>query len=72
MRKVMVSVFGPDGIKEEKGIATFQNFGLDFKQCKDGLGTYSLGTYSVALIEWPGGTVESVSLSSIRFLESLD
>jgi len=66
-RKVMVSHYTPNlktnGVEiEEKGVATFHGFGLDHIEEKV--------SYSVAIVEWPNGEVESVNTELIRFLDS--
>ena len=65
-RKVLIIVRVPnkaDGIlkytQEAVGEATFHQFGLEADQ---------QGTYSTAIIEWPGGRVDSVLVHQIQFV----
>jgi len=47
---------------KDKGEATFHEFGLDLVEGE--------GSYSIAIVEWPNGEVESVNAELIRFLDS--
>ena len=68
MRKVMVSEYKwlPDNshLVQEKGIATFHQFGVDFEELKEGT-----GNYTIAVVEWPDGTISSVPVNLVRFLD---
>jgi len=68
MRKVMVSARKKliDGSWKvtEKGEAIFHLFGFDHEEYDGGP-----GNYTSAIVEWPDGTVESVFLHHIRFIE---
>jgi len=46
----------------DKGVAVFHEFGLEND---DGS-----GSYSVAIVEWPSGEVETAYVERIRFLDS--
>ena len=66
-RRVMVSHYTQNiktnGVEpEERGEATFHEFGLDLVEGE--------GSYSIAIVEWPNGEVESVNAELIRFLDS--
>ena len=63
MRKVMVSENTYEGIAE-KGEAVFHQFGSDYIEFESWP-----GNITTAIVEWPDGTVESVVLEHIRFLD---
>lgn len=67
MRKVMVSELKkqPDGNwkLEEKGVALFHCFGVNYEDLRSGP-----GNYSSAIIEWPSGAVSNVSVELVRFI----
>ena len=50
----------------EKREALFHQFGLDLEDSGDG----NSSSYTVAIVEYPDGSVESVCLQYIRFLDS--
>ena len=47
---------------KDKGAAVFHEFGLDNDE--------GSGSYSIAIVEWPNGEVETVYVGRIRFLDS--
>ena len=49
---------------QEKGIATFHQFGADYEEFEHGI-----GNYTTAIVEWPDGTVSSVPVNLVRFLD---
>lgn len=49
---------------EEQGIALFHQWGLDYNEFND-----SLGTYSVGIIELPDGTMRTISVECIQFID---
>ena len=61
LRRVEVTNW-KDGTKSE---ALFHQFGLELMESSDGN-----ASYSVAIVEYPDGSVESVCLQYIRFLDS--
>ncbi|HAW14986.1 MAG TPA: hypothetical protein DCW37_07280 [Cellvibrionales bacterium] len=66
-RRVMVSHHIRNSITKimelkDKGAAVFHEFGLDNDE--------GSGSYSIAIVEWPNGEVESVYVELIRFLDS--
>ena len=65
MRKVMVMDF-KNGNFVDKGEAVFHQFGCDFMESSDGN-----VNYSTAIVEWPDGLAEGVSLHYIRFLDKV-
>jgi len=67
MRKVMVSdKLHRDGVWKmiERGEAIFHQFGCEYEEFQDGP-----GNYSVAIVEFADGSVETVMPSCIRFLD---
>ena len=69
MRKVMVSEYKkaegtPMRILQEKGVAEFHQFGVDFEELENGT-----GNYSTAIVEWPDGKISNVAVQLVRFLE---
>ena len=68
-RKVVVSEYvysgGPQMSTQDKGIATFEAYGIGGITTSDA----GLKIYSTAIVEWPDGTVQSVVLDLIRFIE---
>ena len=52
-------------ITERPG-AMFHSFGVDYEEFENGP-----GTYSVAIVEWPDGTIETVRADRIRFDEKI-
>jgi len=71
MRKVMVThlVWLPGqtrGVPQEKGIATFHQFGVAYEEFDNGP-----GNYSTAIVEWADGTVENVPVERIRFIDGV-
>lgn len=71
MRKVMVShlikVTGQTRwTLQEKGVATFHEFGVGYEAFDSGP-----GNYSTAIVEWPDGTVENVPVEQIKFIDGI-
>jgi hypothetical protein len=78
VRKVVVLGYkkNPDGsdrrtkegflFLEELGEAVFHQFGIDHEEYDNGP-----GNFSVAIVEWPDGRVESVYVARIRFINPL-
>lgn len=73
MRKVMVSEYTyrlpPGGhyqvrSVQEKGVALFHAIGTEYEELDRGI-----GLYPCAVVEWPDGTIESVPLKLIRFID---
>jgi len=71
MRKVMVSKYvkHPDNKLhlEEVGVAAFHQFGVDYEEFENGP-----ANFTVAIIEWPDGKVESIAVECIKFLAEPD
>lgn len=71
MRKVLVTkLIYPSGCmgrpeQVELGEATFHQFGIDYQEFSEGP-----GNFSIAIIEYPDGRVDSVRPERIRFLDS--
>lgn len=74
LRQVTVTVTGTKPIYNEtskrmmrttvdRGVATFHAWGHDYEEFEN-----NAGNYSVAIIEWPDGTVETVKPENIKFL----
>ena len=66
-RRVMVSHHARNPITKimelkDQGAAVFHEFGLDNDE--------GSGSYSVAIVEWPSGEVETAYVERIRFLDS--
>ena len=72
MRKVrvfdLIKECTPHGINKTKvprpRIALFHQFGCDYDDLEGGP-----GNYSIAIVEWPDGTVEGVNVNMIQFLD---
>lgn len=70
MRKVQIykqewpAYPGAEGKKIEYGIGLFHQFGVDCGEFEVGF-----GNFTTAIIEMPDGTVESVPVKSIKFLD---
>lgn len=60
LRRVEVADW-KEGTKTE---ALFHQFGLDFIEMADGN-----VNYTVAIVEWPNGTVSPVNLEHLKFLD---
>jgi hypothetical protein len=56
----------PRYVREEKGQATFHQFGCAYDEFESGA-----GNYSTAIVEWPDGNVECVRADFIRFCDPL-
>lgn len=52
------------GVQKVVGTGTFHQFGLDYNEYEEGP-----GTFSVAIVEMPDGTIENVPVDHIRFIE---
>lgn len=72
MRKVIVrqieNQVGEFGLNTrllvEVGEALFHGFGLDFEELRDGV-----GQFTVAIVEWPDGSVQLVPVHMIKFVK---
>jgi len=65
-RTVIVSDYA--GGSEPKPVrqAQFHGFGSDFEEFENGT-----GNFTVAIVEWPDGTVDTVPLGRIKFVSPL-
>lgn len=50
--------------REEKSIALFHKFGIDFEELANGI-----GNFTTAVVEFPDGHVENIPVKLIRFLK---
>ena len=69
-RMVMVSHMVRDGgrwKKEDKGVATFHGWGMDFEELETGP-----FQFSTAIVEYPDGTLDSVAVHLVRVIEPGD
>jgi hypothetical protein len=48
---------------EEKGIATFHAFGMNYQEFESGA-----GNFSTAIVEWPDGRIDNVPVEHVRFI----
>ncbi len=70
MRKVMVYKWGASvslankPVRDEREVAVFHDFNTDYEE----IGC-NVGQYPVAIVEFRDGSVESVPLALIRFIE---
>ena len=67
-RQVMVSEYAKAEGKhmlslQEKGVAEFHQFGVDYQEFESGA-----GNYSTAIVEWPNGQVTNEPVHLVRFL----
>lgn len=51
----------------DRGNAIFHQWGVDYKEFEVGI-----GSYTVAIVEWPDGTVEEILPRFIRFIDTVD
>ena len=74
MRQVMVQHYLPSELVngvlqpraiEDKGVAVFHQFSVDYVEFESGP-----GNFSTAIVEWPDGKVESVPVEYVRFLDN--
>lgn len=68
MRKVTVfkrEIIPAGGAKlVERGWAWFHDFGLDYEELNDGV-----GSFTTAVVEFPDGTLENIPLPLVKFEE---
>lgn len=48
---------------KQRGEAVFHGFGVDYEQLEHGC-----GNFTTAIVEWPDGQLEGVSISLVKFL----
>jgi hypothetical protein len=65
-RTVIVNPYLSDSEPSPGGQAQFHGFGFEYVELENGT-----GNYTVAIVEWPDGTVETVALGRIKFVSPL-
>jgi hypothetical protein len=65
-RTVIVSPYLSDSKPSPGGQAQFHGFGSEYEEFENGT-----GNYTIAIVEWPDGTVETVTLGRIKFVSPL-
>ena len=65
-RTVIVSRYTGGSEPTPVGQAQFHGFGFEYQELDEGV-----GNYTVAIIEWPNGTVETVTVNRIKFVSPL-
>ena len=66
IRTVIVSRYKGGSTLEPVGQAQFHGFGCEFEELSDGV-----GNYTVAIVEWPDGSVETFPVNCIKFVSPL-
>ncbi len=52
-------------VLEPKGVALFHQFGVGYEEFESGP-----GNYTTAVVEWPDGQVENVTVEHIKFVST--
>jgi len=65
-RTVIVRRYAGSSKPEPVDRAQFHGFGCEYEELRDGV-----GNYTVAIVEWPDGSVETIPVNCIQFVSPL-